>query len=220
MGEVASEGRTVIFVSHNMGAIKKLCNSGILLKEGASSRKDLIDNVIESYYRDFERKESIIHNGITINVEFFDSNRKKTTIWEYNEYIYIDVYVASEYPLYEPTVDVVFYSERDEKVFAILGEYWNKKVKGVTENSFKVRFKVLNIGFACNFLGIDIGIKANHQLQYLARYESVGKLIISKSKIHQKVAQNAVLWLPCEVLIEDLKYEKFSIKSSVSERFV
>src|SRR6185436_12079439 len=33
MGEVAQEGRTILFVSHNMTAIKQLCRTGILLHE-------------------------------------------------------------------------------------------------------------------------------------------------------------------------------------------
>jgi lipopolysaccharide transport system ATP-binding protein len=34
MGEVAKEGRTVLFVSHNMGAIRSLCDRAILLDQG------------------------------------------------------------------------------------------------------------------------------------------------------------------------------------------
>jgi lipopolysaccharide transport system ATP-binding protein len=34
MSEVAKEGRTVMFVSHNMSAVKELCQSGILLDGG------------------------------------------------------------------------------------------------------------------------------------------------------------------------------------------
>ena len=34
MGEVAHEGRTVLFVSHNMSAIQRLCSHGILLNQG------------------------------------------------------------------------------------------------------------------------------------------------------------------------------------------
>ncbi len=34
MGDVAGQGRTVLFVSHNMGAISMLCNYGLLLNNG------------------------------------------------------------------------------------------------------------------------------------------------------------------------------------------
>jgi lipopolysaccharide transport system ATP-binding protein len=35
MGEVAKEGRTVLFVSHNMSAVKELCQRGILIDSGS-----------------------------------------------------------------------------------------------------------------------------------------------------------------------------------------
>lgn len=34
MGEIAKQGRTVMFVSHNMGAVSHLCSSGVVLDEG------------------------------------------------------------------------------------------------------------------------------------------------------------------------------------------
>lgn len=34
MHEVANEGRTVLFVSHNMGVLRKLCSRGIVLRQG------------------------------------------------------------------------------------------------------------------------------------------------------------------------------------------
>lgn len=50
MGEVSKgEGRTVLFVSHNMLAIKSLCNQGILLQDGIIKRNGQIDQVIQSY---------------------------------------------------------------------------------------------------------------------------------------------------------------------------
>ncbi len=50
MGDVAKEGRTVFFVSHNMGAIEQLCLSAILLKDGQISiRSDNVLSVIKDY---------------------------------------------------------------------------------------------------------------------------------------------------------------------------
>src|SRR5436305_3344688 len=34
MGDVAREGRTIIFVSHNMAAVESLCRRGVLLEGG------------------------------------------------------------------------------------------------------------------------------------------------------------------------------------------
>ena len=50
MGDVSKgEGRTVLFVSHNMGAIKSLCNKGILLANGQLQLSGNIDDVVEKY---------------------------------------------------------------------------------------------------------------------------------------------------------------------------
>jgi lipopolysaccharide transport system ATP-binding protein len=49
MGDVAREGRTVLFVSHNMGAVRQLCNRGIYLKSGRVHKIGDITSIIESY---------------------------------------------------------------------------------------------------------------------------------------------------------------------------
>lgn len=49
MGEVAGEGRTVLFVSHNMGAITRLCPQSIWLHEGNLVSQGPSGEVINSY---------------------------------------------------------------------------------------------------------------------------------------------------------------------------
>ena len=50
MGDVSKgEGRTVLFVSHNISAVKSLCTTGMLLKNGQIINHGAIDNVLQSY---------------------------------------------------------------------------------------------------------------------------------------------------------------------------
>lgn len=49
MGEVAKQGRTVLFVSHNMGAIAALCNTCVLLKNGFVDYRGATAIVIQRY---------------------------------------------------------------------------------------------------------------------------------------------------------------------------
>lgn len=51
IGEVAGEGRTVLFVSHNMAAVRVLCTRGILLKEGTIAMIGQIGSVVDEYLR-------------------------------------------------------------------------------------------------------------------------------------------------------------------------
>jgi len=56
MGEVASEGRTVIFVSHNMGAVKALCSRGVVLDEGTIRVVGDPDTTIDQYLNKIHRE--------------------------------------------------------------------------------------------------------------------------------------------------------------------
>ncbi|MCC7450194.1 MAG: ABC transporter ATP-binding protein [Anaerolineae bacterium] len=49
MGEAATSGRTLLFVSHNMAAIRQLCNQGIVLSNGQIAYQGDINAVIEHY---------------------------------------------------------------------------------------------------------------------------------------------------------------------------
>jgi lipopolysaccharide transport system ATP-binding protein len=50
MRELIERGTTVVFVSHDMGAIKSLCGEAILLENGAISEKGPPDEVVNEYF--------------------------------------------------------------------------------------------------------------------------------------------------------------------------
>lgn len=93
MGDVSKgEGRTVLFVSHNMAAVKNLCTSGILLEHGlVKFAGNDMEAVINIYFTDgtedsglskvFENDDSRFFNSkarlMSIEIE---SNRSKTFI--------------------------------------------------------------------------------------------------------------------------------------------
>jgi len=60
MENVAKEGRTVLFVSHNMAAIRTLCNKGILLNSGKVAFNGEVNRAVDEYYKKLaENKEKI-----------------------------------------------------------------------------------------------------------------------------------------------------------------
>ena len=71
MGDVASEGRTVFFVSHNMQAIQNLCKRSIWLNDGQIANDGNSDKVVQRYLdksspknRDIE--EHLLNRGISL----------------------------------------------------------------------------------------------------------------------------------------------------------
>jgi len=56
------EGRTVLFVSHNMAMIEKICNRSVLLSNGSIKSDDLTSRIVHEYL-----KESL-SNGLSNNI--------------------------------------------------------------------------------------------------------------------------------------------------------
>jgi len=70
MGDVTKgEGRTILFVSHNMAAISALCNKGILLENGKTKDMGDINSVLNSYMNVEKNNETQV---------FFDENTKRS----------------------------------------------------------------------------------------------------------------------------------------------
>ena len=74
MSDIAKKGRTVLFVSHNMGAIEQLCTQAILLKNG--------------------KIENMSHDVRAITREYLFENKEKSQLvaWENNDNIYDNPY--------------------------------------------------------------------------------------------------------------------------------
>ena len=70
MQEVSQgEGRTVLFVSHNMASIRALCKTGILLENGSIKCTGLVNDVVDTYLaaRSFIPNKRIIESNQTCN---------------------------------------------------------------------------------------------------------------------------------------------------------
>lgn len=69
MQDVAGEGRTVLFVSHNMGAVRNLCNYTIWLTDGVLTGIDATENIVSAYLR---------HSSEVVNEQIWDLSTAPT----------------------------------------------------------------------------------------------------------------------------------------------
>jgi len=60
MGDVSASGRTVLFVSHNIGSLLSVCQTGMLLEAGKLSSRDDIRSVAKAYHRIEEATSSVL----------------------------------------------------------------------------------------------------------------------------------------------------------------
>ncbi|NUM46874.1 MAG: ATP-binding cassette domain-containing protein [Anaerolineales bacterium] len=57
MDDVAHQGRTVLFVSHNMGLMQTICKRGIFLQNGTVAKDGPISEVVDAYLKSIEQKD-------------------------------------------------------------------------------------------------------------------------------------------------------------------
>ena len=98
MNEVAEEGRTVLFVSHNMAAARQLCQTGLVLDRGQAIYRGDISTAIEFYTQEYtpeettalintreHRNRSGIGGGRIVGVGLFDANGNPETTFGIGE---------------------------------------------------------------------------------------------------------------------------------------
>ncbi len=75
MQDVASGGRTVLFVSHNLGAISQLCSKALLLIEGTKKEEGHVERCLSAYF------ETSANAEIDLNIdECIDSSLESARI--------------------------------------------------------------------------------------------------------------------------------------------
>lgn len=118
MGDVSKgEGRTVLFVSHNMLAIQQLCDNSIVLNNGKVA---LIDSAQEGvrYYHELSNKSRISSNMSLsdrkdrtsgkvrfTNVIGIDNNKIEKWIFAYDE----EIMLQFDFEVFEHVPDLLFY---------------------------------------------------------------------------------------------------------------
>jgi lipopolysaccharide transport system ATP-binding protein len=100
MGDVAKQGRTVVLVSHNMGAIARLCHSAVWIDKGRLVKKGPAQEVISQYLHSNASTESTWerpdHHPKTkrmnfLSVRILDEHRCPIRFVEYSKPFYVEI---------------------------------------------------------------------------------------------------------------------------------
>ena len=157
MGDVTKgEGRTILFVSHNMTAIKELCNKGILLNQGLITHQgNMLDTIVEyqknneteaSYFNDGNLEDAIGNDNIRIK-EFSVSSSKGKLI-DIDSGVHVKLVFHNFCP--NITLDTTFELRNyEELVIFHVGTFVSKKsdsVIGEYTVEFEIPSGLLNAG--------------------------------------------------------------------------
>lgn len=115
MDEVSRSGRTVLFVSHNMNAVRQLCNRGILLQKGSIELISNIDLTLDRYLENNSNNEKHYdeHSAIRyLKIEQIDDKIILSATYESSKPLFIPslgftIYNNLGFPVtgFNPTLD-------------------------------------------------------------------------------------------------------------------
>ncbi len=69
MQEVSTSGRTVLFVSHQLDAVKALCTRAVLLENGRLTMDGTVEQILDSYLKEGADSEYVCTNNKHKNVQ-------------------------------------------------------------------------------------------------------------------------------------------------------
>lgn len=128
MKDVSGEGRTVLFVSHNMDAVQSLCSKGIYLKNGQVLKIDRADRVVQIYLqkecsqRNFTRWEEPKPGDEVAHLNYarlIDENYHTAEIVQIGKKFGIEYEYEVKKEGYHPIPNVHVFTLKDEYVFVV-----------------------------------------------------------------------------------------------------
>ncbi|HEV3481458.1 MAG TPA: ABC transporter ATP-binding protein [Candidatus Acidoferrales bacterium] len=132
MQDVSRTGRTIIFVSHNMGAVRMLCETGYLLRSGFVAMSGPIETLISAYSED--GLQCAHSDTVTLpkapdrcpvwmeSVSILGNGRPTTTI-ETGDEVSLEVKFRAREPIERPIVGFLVRSSRGENVVSANNYY-------------------------------------------------------------------------------------------------
>ncbi|MCB0779447.1 MAG: ABC transporter ATP-binding protein [Flavobacteriales bacterium] len=159
MQEISSgHGRTILFGSHNMGAIRNLCDRCLLLDRGQLRSDGPVEEVLPLYFGLTGRTDL---QGFEVTATPDDPGGE----WSVGSHMTIDIrWDRHRYP---PGwhADIACYTMDGVKVFA-LQSHTLAGFDSRDPNACGVRFKVLNPGLADRELRLDVGVRPHEHAPY------------------------------------------------------
>ena len=126
MNEVSkADGRTILFVSHNMGQVASLCNTGILLNNGRVEEQGSINSIINRYYNEnslnatvlFNFEDNSLKDLYVKSISICNQLNLATLNFAHNEPIIINIEVKTNNILNDVILGVIVYDSSEKRIF-------------------------------------------------------------------------------------------------------
>lgn len=140
------EGRTVIFVSHNMAAVKNLCTRGIVLEHGkvvfTGNQNESVDYYLSNSISNIplnDRKDRVGNKNIIVKaISFFNKNGDSISQAISGEYLRVRLHIQKNRPVdfSKLFVGIAFLDNQEKKVVSFLSDEMGSDFSYVADNNF------------------------------------------------------------------------------------
>lgn len=163
------EGRTVLFVSHNMAAVKSLCTRAIVLEHGkvvyTSNAEDAVDYYLSESYGKKENSGSVafLNNEKTTqikSVEILNKQGENANNFLMGEKVIVKLNVRSSKPLKSVKASIILVSANGVKVSALRShEMTNRSFN--TEGDFALQVTIEDLNLMPNNYFVTVALAEN-----------------------------------------------------------
>ena len=204
MSDVASEGRTVLFVSHNMSAIRSLCQHAIWLKQGQVLEIGESTIMVAEYLRSVSQSDIESINGISVHISFTTERGEPVIQWHSNERITVKIKVDMTLPIDSPAVDLSCFSLFDDaRLFSLHTDTFVDSSPISSATSLSVDFHLINVGIASPEIYFNIGVRTGPTLgkQYIAHFTNTAVMAVDTTGYYHLKRKDCTIYLPVEAQI-------------------
>jgi lipopolysaccharide transport system ATP-binding protein len=226
MGSFARSGRTILFVSHNMDAVRTLCQRAILFDSGKIRADGDVDSVVEDYFSRFSTgsgQQLRGAHGLAIEKVVLKNDGGQET----------REFCPGEDLIIEITFDAQKCLERPYFTLAVRGQKGNCFTANMLLDGHRPKFLNGKGKISCRFKAIpllpqryavQLAIKANNGKDVLMHYEDIGSFIVTadlvtygfKGEFQTRVSEATSVVIPYEWQLPDGTSATVSLSAPVS----
>ena len=173
MEDVSKSGRTVLFVSHNMGSLRSICKRGVILKSGVLTFSGDIKSAVDFYLKnislsseaffDLKKYAKPFNEAYAISILSKNADGKQTNMFFTGEKICLEIEFFLKSAISNFIIGIGITSDEGADVRTV----WSKP-QNLGVGKHKAVFKETNILFGAGRYSLSIGLSASEiNLQHI-----------------------------------------------------
>jgi lipopolysaccharide transport system ATP-binding protein len=202
-----NDGRTILFVSHSMAAVRNICTTGLVMKNGQLAFTGTASEAVDYYVTNF-----LIFNSVTKTI--LTESHRNYDLTKTVEYVSVEIVNPVENNFYATTDDIEllikFKAEADKDAFrlsfsinrmdeSLVGVFFSKEELSIKKGETKEVSVVLkNHQLAKGQYYFDFSVGTGNEITGITEYDNVAKVIFFEITYQDSAKQKMITLWPAE----------------------